>query len=252
MVKFISIFFILSSLVISEKTFGLDLEVKAIEQKPSGFWSNLASPITTDAVWITAFGTLATGMLYVTKKDNTYHQRQSFSDAKPLGNIGFIGDFVGYGLLNVSYLGYFYGQYLWGDKDQETLKKVNHMFQATLYSVGVTNLLKFTIKEKRPGYPDDEHSFPSGHSSASFAFASVVAAQHGWVYGGLAHTLAYFISTSRINDDFHYLHDVAFGITIGASYAWGIYYQMERESPYWFTLIPTSRSGIGMALGYQF
>jgi membrane-associated phospholipid phosphatase len=211
---------------------------------------DLASPFTTKARWILIGGTATTAMMYLTRKGITYRKRQSYSDAKPLGNFGVVGEYIGYGLLNLAYTTYFY----WEGKtqnNQESLRAAEHMFRATTYTLGLTMALKSTINEKRPGYPDDEQSFPSGHSSASFAFASVVAAQQGWVWGGLAHGLASFIAVSRANDDFHYLHDITAGITIGASFAWGVYYNLEKGNPYWLSLVPVKK-GVGLAMGLDF
>lgn len=212
--------------------------------------SDLISPFTTPAIWIVAGGTAATLMTYTTRKNIKYRKRESFTEAKPLGNLGFVGDYVGYGILNVAYASYFYWQ---GKKDHDpkSMRAFEHMFCATTYSFLVTQAIKYSVYEKRPGYPDDHHSFPSGHSSASFAFASVVAAQHGWVWGGLAHGLASFIAISRSNDDFHYLHDITAGITIGAAYAWGIHYNLENGNPYWFSLIPVKK-GAGFTAGIDF
>lgn len=212
--------------------------------------SDLLSPFTTDAKWIVLGGTVTTAMMYITRKDITYRKRESFREAKPLGNLGFIGNYIGYGILNAVYSGYFY----WNGKthnDVKSLQAAEHMMRATTYTLGLTMALKYTVHEKRPGYPDDPHSFPSGHSSASFAFASVVAAQHGWVWGGAAHALASFIAISRSNDDFHYLHDITAGITIGASFAWGVYYNLEKGNPYWMTVVP-AKKGAGLAMGMDF
>lgn len=212
--------------------------------------ADLVSPITTPARWILLGGTVTTAMMYITRKDITYRKRMSYKEAKPLGNFGIIGDYIGYGILNAFYSGYFY----WDGKtnnNPDSLKAAEHMIRATTYTFGVTLALKSAINEKRPGYPDDTHSFPSGHSSASFAFASVVAAQQGWVWGGAAHALASFIAISRSNDDFHYLHDITAGITIGASFAWGVYYNLEKGNPYWFTLVPAQK-GAGVAMGLNF
>ncbi|MCK6595729.1 MAG: phosphatase PAP2 family protein [Bacteriovoracaceae bacterium] len=225
--------------------------VRAESTKTDLILSDLKSPITTPAVWILGAGSITTAMMYITKKNIAYRQRVSFQDAKPLGNLGFIGDYVGYGLLNLTYFSYHYYQYQ-QHQNPESLKRAEHMMRATLYTFGTTSALKYAIKEKRPGYPDDKHSFPSGHASASFAFASVVAAQHGWVWGGAAHALASFIATSRINDDFHYLHDITAGITIGASYAWGVYYNLEKGSDYWLTLVPAPKRGVGLAFGFDY
>lgn len=211
---------------------------------------DLISPVSTPARWILLGGAATTAMMYLTRKDITYRKRASFSEAKPLGNTGIVGDYVGYGVLNIAYSSYF----LWKGKyqnDPKALKAAEHMIRASAYALAVTQTIKFTVKEKRPGYPDDDHSFPSGHSSASFAFASVVAAQHGWGWGGLAHGAAAFIAISRYNDDFHYLHDITAGITIGASFAWGVYYNLEKGNPYWLTLVPVQK-GAGLAMGLEF
>ncbi len=214
-------------------------------------WSDFTGPVTTPAVWILGAGSITTAMMYITKKDISYRKRVSFKEAKPVGEIGFIGDYIGYGVLNLSYIGYHFWDYQ-KSKDPDAFKKMDHMLRATSYTFLTTSILKLSINEKRPGFPEEKHSFPSGHASHSFAFASVVAAQHGWVWGGMAHALAAFIATSRINDDFHYLHDVAFGITIGASYAWGIYYNIEKGSDSWMTLIPVGNRGLGLLAGMDF
>lgn len=238
-------YFIIASLLITQSAFAQESHsyLKDIGQ-------DLASPVTTPARWILIGGALTTGMMYITRKDLTYRKRESYKEAKPVGNLGFIGNYVGYGILNAVYTSYFYWQ---GKKhnDPKALKAAEHMFRATTYTLGTTLALKYSIKEKRPGYPDDEQSFPSGHSSASFAFASVVAAQQGWVWGGFAHGLASFIAISRNNDDFHYLHDITAGITIGATFAWGVYYNLEKGNPYWLTLVPVKK-GAGLAMGLDF
>lgn len=229
-------------------SFAEDLKPEQFTFKDPG--ADLISPFTTPAAWIVAAGSVTTGMMYITRKNIKYRKRESFREAQPLGNFGFLGDYIGYGFLNVAYSSYF----LWQGKsknDPQAMRAFEHMLRASSYSFLVTQAIKYSVYEKRPGYPDDHHSFPSGHSSASFAFASVVAAQHGWIWGGLAHGLATFIAVSRSNDDFHYLHDITAGITIGASYAWGVYYNLENGSPYWFTLLPV-KAGAGFALGADF
>lgn len=211
---------------------------------------DLSAPFTTPAKWIVIGGTITTAMMYITRKNITYKKRESYRQAKPLGSFGFIGDYIGYGFLNAAYSGYFY----WDGKvnnNPKSIQAVEHMIRATSYTAGLTLAIKYSVSERRPGYPDDSHSFPSGHSSASFAFASVVAAQHGWVWGGAAHALASFIAISRYNDDFHYIHDITAGITIGASFAWGVYYNLEKGNPYWMTLVPVPK-GAGLAMGMDF
>ena len=212
--------------------------------------SDLATPITTPARNLFLSGLVSTSLVYLNSREKNYRKRVSFDDSKPLGDFGFIGDTVGYGLLNVSYVlsTWIYGK---NKNDQLALKNAELMARASFYTAAVSNIMKATIHETRPGYPDKHDSFPSGHSSAAFAFATVVAANHGWMWGGLAHGAAGFISISRINDDFHYLHDVIAGITIGISYGWGLHYNFEKGAPYWFSAIPVP-GGSGLLVGIDF
>lgn len=213
--------------------------------------SDLASPVTTPARYILVGGVVATSLAYATRTHRTYRKRETFGDAKPLGDLGFIGDYIGYGALNLGYMGlaYWYGEYY---DDADSRLNAELMMRATSYTFTLTMIGKNLISERRPGYPDDDQSFPSGHASASFAFASVVTARHGWGWGSLAHAMAGFITVSRVNDDFHYLHDILAGITIGASYGWGVHYNAQKGRNLWFSLLPVERGGLGFALGTQF
>lgn len=213
--------------------------------------SDLASPLTTNAKYIFIPGVLATSLAYLTKNDERYTRRETFDEAKPLGDIGFIGEYIGYGALNISYvaINYWLSQKY---NDPEALKRAEVMARASVYSSGMAMLGKLSIDERRPGFPDDQNSFPSGHASGAFSFASVIAAEHGWGWGGAAYGLAGFVAVSRINDDFHYLHDVLAGITIGASFGWGVHYNAQRGSRLWMTLIPVEDKGLGLALGTSF
>lgn len=230
------------------------LFVGSLDAQEQFTWSelgkDLASPVTTKANVLLAGGLASTTLVYINTKENTYRKRISFQDARPLGDYGIIGDYVGYGLLNVSYV---LGHWIYGASNDrsEHLKNAEMMARASIYAIVVTNLMKLSIHETRPGYPDSHDSFPSGHSAASFAFASVVTANHGWVWGGLAHLGATFIAISRINDDFHYLHDVTAGITIGISYGWGIYHRHQNGSPYWFSAYPVA-DGAGLLVGTSY
>ncbi|WP_419172395.1 phosphatase PAP2 family protein [Halobacteriovorax sp.] len=208
--------------------------------------SDFTSPVCTDAKYIFWTGTTITAGLRLLKQIKGFDEIQRRAVAKNhLKGLGEFGGDIGYGYLNGTYI---LGNYLLGGA--RGAKKASHMLQATFYTVGTTVALKSMIHETRPGYPQEHDSFPSGHTSASFAFASVVLAQDGVVWGSLAHLAAIFISFSRINDEWHYLHDVTAGMTIGMSYAWGIYFNnMDYGKPYWFTVLPTENLD-GLSIGY--
>ena len=58
-------------------------------------------------------------------------------------------------------------------------------------------------------------SFPSGHTSASFATATVLQRRYGWGVGIPAYAFAGYVATSRLNEGRHYLSDVIFGAALG-------------------------------------
>lgn len=212
---------------------------------------DLVTPVTTKANRILGGSLLAAGMVYMNKGKRSYDKIETFRDAQPLGQFGVVGDVAGWGFLNGIY---FLGQFSLGTykNDPEALAASEHMLKASAYTLLVTGALKAVVNERRPGYPEDKHSFPSGHSSMSFAFASVVAARHGWFWGGLSYGAATYISVSRINDDWHYLHDVLVGMGIGASYGWGLHYAYEKELPVQFAVIPLPDRGLMGAMEWKF
>jgi membrane-associated phospholipid phosphatase len=215
-----------------------------------GSWlSNFTSPVCTDAKYIFWTGAGLTLALRLAK-DPFVDEVQSRTVSKNhLKSWGEVGGEVGYGYLNALY---FLGQLSFGGSKGG--ERAEHMFEASFYTLGVTYGLKKSISERRPGYRDDPDSFPSGHSSFAFAFASVVTANHGWAWGGLSHLVASFIAFSRMNDNWHYLHDVVAGMTIGMSYGWGVYFNHKNHNkPYWLSLYPTKGlKGLGALYTYTF
>ena len=83
----------------------------------------------------------------------------------------------------------------------------------------VTEVLKRTVREERPD-KSDRRSFPSGHSSQSFAAAGSLHKRYGWKVGIPAHAVAAFVATARVKAKKHYVHDVLVGAAIGEASAW--------------------------------
>jgi membrane-associated phospholipid phosphatase len=80
-------------------------------------------------------------------------------------------------------------------------------------AVGTTLVLKSVVDETRPdGGP---HSFPSGHTSNSFAAAEFMRHRYGWRIGLPAYAAAAFVGYSRVESHNHYTHDVLAGAAIG-------------------------------------
>lgn len=81
-------------------------------------------------------------------------------------------------------------------------------------AAGVTYGLKEAFPERRPD-GSDRKSFPSGHTSVSFAAAATLHNRYGWEVGLPAQIVAAFVGLSRVEAKKHHVHDVLVGAAIG-------------------------------------
>jgi len=87
------------------------------------------------------------------------------------------------------------------------------LIQSQILAQSMTQAIKIGVGRTRP---DGTHySFPSGHSSVTFATATVLQRDLGWKVGVPAYGLATYVAASRIQDKRHFLSDVTFGAAIG-------------------------------------
>lgn len=85
-------------------------------------------------------------------------------------------------------------------------------------SIGAAKLVTVGLKEAFPETrPDggDRKSFPSGHTSVSFAAAASLQNRHGWQVGLPAQLVAAFVGIARVKADKHHWYDVVVGAAIG-------------------------------------
>ncbi len=101
-------------------------------------------------------------------------------------------------------------------QDWEGLKEGAFTAAATL---GATYILKYAVKERRPDH-SDYHSFPSGHTSCTFATAAYLQRRYGWKFGGPAYALATYTGWGRVYSKRHHWWDVVTGAAIGAGSAY--------------------------------
>jgi len=87
------------------------------------------------------------------------------------------------------------------------------LFQAQILAQAMTQGIKMAAQRTRPD--GTTLSFPSGHTSSAFASATVLQRHFGWKAGVPAYALATYVATSRMEDNRHYLSDVAFGAVLG-------------------------------------
>ena len=87
------------------------------------------------------------------------------------------------------------------------------LLRAQILAQTVTTAVKFAVQRQRPD--GTQYSFPSGHSSVTFASATVLQRHYGWKAGAVAYGVATYVAASRIQEERHFLSDVAFGAAIG-------------------------------------
>jgi membrane-associated phospholipid phosphatase len=181
-----------------------------------------SSPVTTPARTPLLVGTGLTLTLLVFEDQIVDPVQAEVTEDRPLGKWSKLGDYGGQLIPNAVYAGGMLVAGALGEAGAYGHAEV--MALGSLYAVTTSSLLKISIREPRPGPTSDRQSFPSGHTTAAFAFASVVGAEHGFFWGVPAYGLACLVAFSRMNDNKHYLHDVAAGATIGTAYGLGIHY----------------------------
>ena len=87
------------------------------------------------------------------------------------------------------------------------------LIRAQLLSELMTTAVKQTVRRTRP--EGSGFSFPSGHTTVSFASATVLQRHFGWRIGIPAYAVASYVAASRVEMRRHYLSDVAFGAALG-------------------------------------
>lgn len=117
----------------------------------------------------------------------------------------------------------------------------------------VTPLLKRAFGRARPIQEEGAHSFhpfsaahqsfPSGHATNAFAFATAIAAHYdGWVVPTIVYSVASGVAISRVNDRAHFVSDVVAGGLIGRGVAKAVAARHVHGSTTW-TLAPAVVKG---------
>lgn len=89
----------------------------------------------------------------------------------------------------------------------------SELIRAQIVAQTVTLTIKVTVQRTRPD--GSRLSFPSGHTSSTFATATVLYRELGWKAGVPSYALASWVAASRVHGERHYLSDVVIGATIG-------------------------------------
>ncbi len=108
------------------------------------------------------------------------------------------------------------------------------LIDAQIVNGVITQGLKAAVDRRRP--TGSKHSFPSGHTSATLATASVIEQHYGLKVAAPFYALGGYVSLSRMVDNQHWASDVIFGAAVGivsgraASFAHGQHHVTVRPS----------------------
>lgn len=95
--------------------------------------------------------------------------------------------------------------------------KVTHtgsdLVRAQILNALLTSAIKVTVDRTRPN--GGNYSFPSGHTSATFASAAVLQSHFGWKVGAPAYGIGALVSWCRVRDNAHWVSDTVAGATLG-------------------------------------
>jgi membrane-associated phospholipid phosphatase len=94
-----------------------------------------------------------------------------------------------------------------------TARVGSQLLRAQILNGLLTRALKSAVGRPRPNGGVD--SFPSGHTSAAFASASILERTYGWKAGAGAYAAAAFVGWTRVRDNAHWLSDVIAGAALG-------------------------------------
>ena len=177
-----------------------------------------------------------------------------------------IGNDLGNPLYTLPPLGLFY---LYGHfNDDPKARRTSLLAVESLAVSGVfTWTIKVTAQRPRPftgaspgiwngpGTGLGDYSFPSGHSTAAFSIASVIAEEYGTnpYVPPIAYGLASLTGLARIYSDKHWASDVFLGGAIGyfAGKAVVRYHTLQGNTP--LKILPTvSQEGFGLMAEYRF
>ncbi len=112
---------------------------------------------------------------------------------------------------------------------REYFKKLELVLECIAVTQIITQTIKMTTMRTRPN-KSDNHSFPSGHTSATFALAGSLNGIYGWQVGVPAYLCASIVGAQRISTNAHYLSDVLSGALIGTLVADGFSLLHQKEN----------------------
>jgi membrane-associated phospholipid phosphatase len=191
------------------------------------------------AIWYGA-GLAAAGLVHLADEDI----REAFEDTSESAHNSMTAGGI-YGSVSVQLplaVGWWaVGHAMHSPRDADTGRD---LLRAQINAITWTSIIKLAVHRERPN--GEKFSFPSAHSSATFATAMVMQEHYGWKVGVPFFLGAGYTAVSRVHDNEHWASDVVFGAAIGMASARTVTLHLRKHK---ISLVPVAVPG-GAALAF--
>jgi hypothetical protein len=133
------------------------------------------------------------------------------------------------------------GRYIIGPSENEP--KTNKyselgfdMMRGQILAQAIVQGTKQAVRRDRP--TGECCSFPSGHAASAFAMASVLERHMGYRASWPFIAGAFYVATSRLVDNQHFLSDVMFGAAVGTAAGWTVVGRRHGNNEYTMQPVP--------------
>jgi membrane-associated phospholipid phosphatase len=165
----------------------------------------------TDNIAPLAIGAAATGLSIVPEQNvETYF----LANPESAERIAEPGEFIGNAELVAPVVAGLFAAGLYRDGDPRFKATTYALAQGFVVNGVVTAGMKAGFSRMRPDGSNDV-SFPSGHTSMSFMWATVLSRNYGLKVGIPAYAVAGYVGATRLQENKHHMSDIVAGATIG-------------------------------------
>ncbi len=180
-----------------------------LKELPSALLHSFAGLLDSDNLVPAIIGASAAGVSAFAD-DRTKNYFQGHRRVKEIGDVG---DRLGNGFVLAGITGALLATSYSGENQKFRAMSFS-LAQGFIMTETIVQSIKATTDRYRPNR-ENENSFPSGHTSSMFTYATVISHYYGGKAGIPAYSVATLVGLSRIEKHKHYLSDVIAGATLG-------------------------------------
>ena len=181
----------------------------ALKEFPSALLHSFAGLIDSDNLVPAIIGASAAGVSALADE----RTKNYFQGHRRVKEVGDIGDKLGNGFVLAGITGALLATSYSGDNQKFRAMSFS-LAQGFIMTETIVHSIKAASDRHRPNR-ENEHSFPSGHTSSLFTYATVISHYYGGKAGIPAYSVATLVGLSRIEKHKHYVSDVIAGAALG-------------------------------------